>query len=311
MGFDQSKHLVVERLDLTDNGRVATNATFAQSVTVEGNLRVDGNADVEGIALDIDTIQFDTTQSVGTTQVGELAWNNTTGTLELYLEGGNVKAELSQNSLIRVKNQTGSTINKGEIVYASGSTGVNILVSKSSNTSEPSSSRTLAMAAESIANGSFGYITTFGVITGLNTDHLVEGQVVYLGSTAGSTTATKPTSPNHLVIVGFCLRRQQNNGTIFVNIQNGFELEELHDVLISTPTDGQSLVYEAASGLWKNLNTIGTEQQVQDIIDSELTAASIDSFSDVNLTSPSNGQILIYNSSTAKWENGDNTARLG
>lgn len=307
MGFDQSKHLVVERLDLTDNGQIATNATFARSVTVEGNLRVDGNADVEGIALDIDTIQFDTTQSVGTTQVGELAWNDTTGTLELLLGGGNVKAELSQNNLIYVKNQTGSAINKGDVVYASGSTGVNILVSKSSNTSEPSSSRTLAMAAESIANGSHGYITTFGVITGLDTEHLVEGQAVYLGSTAGTTTSTKPTSPNHLVIVGFCLRSQQNTGTIFVNIQNGFELEELHDVLISTPTDGQSLVYESASGLWKNTNTVGTEAEVTAVIES----SSINSFSDVNLTSPTNGQILIYNSSTGKWENGDNTARLG
>jgi hypothetical protein len=76
-------------------------------------------------------------------------------------------------------------------------------------------------------------------------------------------TTTVPSAPNHAVFIGIVTRKQSNNGRILVAIQNGYELQELHNVSITTPTDGQALIYEAASGLWKNITipqgiTIGT-----------------------------------------------------
>jgi hypothetical protein len=68
--------------------------------------------------------------------------------------------------------------------------------------------------------------------------------------------ANKPVAPNHLVFIGIVTRKQQNNGEIFVRPQNGFEVQELHDVLINGLQDKQLLVYETATSLWKNKNAI-------------------------------------------------------
>jgi len=45
---------------------------------------------------------------------------------------------------------------------------------------------------------------------------------------------------------------QSNNGEIFVNVQNGFELKEIHDVYIADPANNHGLFYDLADGLWKN-----------------------------------------------------------
>ena len=42
--------------------------------------------------------------------------------------------------------------------------------------------------------------------------------------------------------------------TIFVKPQNGYELEELHNVLITNPQNGQVLKYNSTLGLWVNSN---------------------------------------------------------
>jgi hypothetical protein len=50
---------------------------------------------------------------------------------------------------------------------------------------------------------------------------------------------------------------QTNNGEIFVKVQNGYEIDELHNVVITSPADNQVLAYEAATGLWKNVALSG------------------------------------------------------
>jgi hypothetical protein len=50
---------------------------------------------------------------------------------------------------------------------------------------------------------------------------------------------------------------QSVNGEIFVKVQNGYEIEELHNVSITDPADEQVLAYEAATGLWKNVAASG------------------------------------------------------
>jgi hypothetical protein len=56
-------------------------------------------------------------------------------------------------------------------------------------------------------------------------------------------TQTKPVAPAHAVFIGW-LEIKGNNSTIIVDIQNGYELNELHDVLITSASDGQVLQRE-------------------------------------------------------------------
>jgi hypothetical protein len=97
------------------------------------------------------------------------------------------------------------------------------------------------------------FVVTEGLIAGLNTSTANAGDPVWLG-TGGNLIfglLNKPVAPAHLVYLGVVTRVQQNNGEIFVNVQNGFELHELHDVLISSPSTGQ-LIRRDSDGLWKN-----------------------------------------------------------
>jgi hypothetical protein len=122
------------------------------------------------------------------------------------------------------------------------------------NTGDATSAKTLGLVVADIAAGATGFVITQGVVGKLDTSAFAEGETLYLGATAGSLTATKPYAPNHLVYVGVVERANAGNGQIYVRPQNGYELEELHNVQITTPANGQTIIYDAATSLWKNAN---------------------------------------------------------
>lgn len=158
------------------------------------------------------------------------------------------------NQWVVARNATGATIAKGVPVYVSGSNGTNILISKAGNTTEATSSKVLGLTYASIANNASNYVITEGLLGGLNTSSAALGDSVWLGVDGALLfgLANKPVAPAHMVSLGVVTRVNGSTGEIFVKVQNGFELEELHDVLITSEADGDALVYEGASGLWKN-----------------------------------------------------------
>lgn len=152
-----------------------------------------------------------------------------------------------------VKNTTGSTIDAGKAVYVSGATGDNALISLASATSDPTSSKTLGITAESIANDAFGYVVESGYLAGIDTSSTSAGAAVWLGDTPGSLVfVTPPAKPSHAVYLGVVARVQAINGSVLVKVQNGYELNELHDVNAGSPADGQALIWQASTSQWVN-----------------------------------------------------------
>lgn len=156
-----------------------------------------------------------------------------------------------------VKNDTGAVITKGQVVYVSGASGTNVLISLAKADSDTTSATTIGFAAQDFTVNGFGYIITEGILTGLDTSAaIVEGDPIWLSpTTAGGVLygmANKPVAPAHMVYLGVVSRKNAINGEIFIKCQNGYELDELHNVLISAPVDTQVLTYEASSQLWKN-----------------------------------------------------------
>jgi len=147
-------------------------------------------------------------------------------------------------------------VTKGQAVYVSGASGTNMLVSKASNTTEATSSKTLGLIAQDLAINGQGFVITEGLLSNINTSTATIGDPVWLGVDGNLIygLASKPYAPAHLVFIGIVTRVSATVGEIFVKVQNGFELNEIHDVDLKTnaPTDGQVLAYEASSGLWKN-----------------------------------------------------------
>lgn len=205
-----------------------------------------------GLTMPFDSITFNTAKD-GIVGVGEVEYNDTQGSLVQGLKGGNVTNVIGQQLHQRVNNRTGATLNKGDVVYLSGSQGNRITVAKALATSDPTSANTFGIVAESIADNASGYVITEGLITGLNTLALTQDSAVYLsGTTPGALTSTKPQAPIHGVYIGVCVKSNAGSGEIFVKIRNGQELDELHDVQITSPVNNASFYYKSSEGLWRD-----------------------------------------------------------
>jgi hypothetical protein len=161
---------------------------------------------------------------------------------------------LSSDNLVKlVRNQSGATMTAGTIVYISGATGNKPLISKAIATSDATSAQTYGLVQANIANNADGYVVVIGNVGSLDTSALTEGQQLYLsGTTAGAYTTTKPYAPTHLVYVGIVLRSHPVSGIIGVKIQNGYEMDELHNVDAYAPSNNDILSYNTSTSLWEH-----------------------------------------------------------
>jgi len=166
------------------------------------------------------------------------------------------EASPASTLLAAVRNTTGATLTKGTAVYISGATGQKSTVSKALATGDSTSAQTLGLITSDLANNSNGYVTVIGLVSNINTSAYTDGAQLYLSpTTAGTLTATKPYAPDHLVYVAIVEYAHATQGKLFVRVQNGYELDELHNVSAQSPTTGQTLVYNASTSLWEK-NTV-------------------------------------------------------
>jgi hypothetical protein len=215
-----------------------------------------------GISL-ADYVDFDTAAAAAGA-VGRLKWNDQDGTLDLGVKGGNVTLQVGQEQLIRVVNKVGASLLEAnyQCVKISGAQGQRPKVALAQANNDLNSADTIGLVTETIADNQEGFVTTSGIVRNINTTGSLQGEswndgdVLYLsGTTAGQITNVKPSAPTHTVIVGFVIYAHINQGKIFVKVDNGYELDELHNVNITSPSNGQVLTYN--NGLWEN-QTIGS-----------------------------------------------------
>jgi hypothetical protein len=211
------------------------------------------NVDLGTYKITADAVAFslNPTNSPG---AGQIAYKGTTGALAYLMNNSAVECEIGQQLFAYVVNADSVTINKGEAVYLFGASGNKASVKRANNTSDATSAKTLGLAAENIGVNQKGFVICQGVLDGLNTGAYNDGDILYVGATAGALTNVKPYAPNHLVYIGVVERANNGNGQIYVRVQNGYELDEIHDVdLVSTPpVNNDILTYVTGSpNLWK------------------------------------------------------------
>jgi len=145
-------------------------------------------------------------------------------------------------------------LTKGQAVYISGASSGTALVNKASNVSDALSNKTLGLITTNLSINDVGTVITEGILSGLNTSSATAGDPVWLGVNGALLygIANKPLSPNNLVLIGYVLRVNASTGSIYVKVKVGFELEELDNVLITSPISDQSIFYNYGTGLWTN-----------------------------------------------------------
>jgi len=155
-------------------------------------------------------------------------------------------------TLISTCRNNGTTMTPGTVVYISTAQGSQPVITRAQANAESTSTKTYGIVATTIATNGTGTVIVAGQLSGVNTDGLATGATLWLSPTvAGGFTTTKPSAPDHAVVLGTVVYAHQNNGIIEVRVVNGYELEELHNVSLNGTTNGQVLTYESATSLWK------------------------------------------------------------
>jgi len=174
----------------------------------------------------------------------------TTAFVQAAVTGGTGDAD---HLIATVVNADSVTLTRGTVVYAFGSVGNKLSVKRADNSSDATSATTIGFIRDaSLAPNAQGTITLYGSMDQLSLGSpFVDGDPIYLG-TNGSYQRTKPVAPAHGVFLGIVERANSGNGIAYIKIQNGYELDELHDVLITGAVAGQILRLDTDS-LWKNV----------------------------------------------------------
>jgi len=245
-----------------------------------GTTELTGSISITGSVKGVSSIDFDVTQPVTTNIEGRLTWSDADGTLNLGLKGGNVTLQVGQEEVVRVVNKTGANLLESEYkavrvrtAAEGGAQGQRLAVVNALANAEVASSTTLGIVTEDIGINQEGFITTFGLVRNVNTTGALQGEdwndgdTLYLSpTTAGGLTKFQPTSPLHLVVMGYVVYSHSSQGKIFVKVINGYEFGELHDVYINTSTlvgnaktTGGSTLYRSGSVYTNNQNVRFTE----------------------------------------------------
>ena len=180
-----------------------------------------------------------------------------------YRTGAELAADLgiSAGTTSKVQHQVkaGVAINTGQAVYVTSADGTNMIVGLASNASEATSSKTMGLLNATVAANGFADVITEGLLAGLDTSTATIGNPVWLGTNGNLIYGlpNKPYAPNHLVFIGIVTRVNANNGEIFVKVQNGFELDELHDVDLKTTTPVNGHILGHNGTLWVNKTIAG------------------------------------------------------
>lgn len=180
------------------------------------------------------------------------------GTTLQYIDGTGALQTFptfSYTSTVKHSVKAGVPITKGQAVYVTSADGTNMIVGLASNIQESTSSKTMGLLESTVTTNGFANVITEGLLTGLDTTGAnAAGDPVWLGTNGNLIygLTNKPYAPAHLVFIGIVTRRNANNGEIFVKVQNGFELEELHNVDLKTtvPVNGHILGFDGT--LWVN-----------------------------------------------------------
>jgi len=227
-----------------------------------------GDVDLGEYELKAGQVEFDQTPT-GTTGVGVMRWNDSDGTVDLGLKGGNVTLQVGQEQVLRVVNKTGADLLESQyravrirLAAEGGSQGQRLAVVLAQGNNDANSTDTIGIVTETITNNLEGFICTSGIIRGINTTGSLQGEtwadgdIIYLSPTiAGAITTVKPTAPNHSVILGYVIYAHNVNGKIFVKCETGYEIGELHDCYVPTPSNNDGIFWNTANLRYQN-NTI-------------------------------------------------------
>jgi len=139
----------------------------------------------------------------------------------LYNDEADVTLQLGQEEFLRVRNNTGATIQNGTAVLINGAHGNSAPTVSGAIATSEASSQVVGLATHSIEDNSFGYVTTYGIVRDVDTSAFSAGDEIFLSATQiGSGVAVAPVIPNYKISLGHVINSASSNGSILVQVGN-------------------------------------------------------------------------------------------
>lgn len=185
------------------------------------------------------TLTFDTSAGASV-NTGQVAWNNTEGTLNVG--GSGITYQLGQELSFRCKNVSADPIVDGEAVMFMGSestTGYLEVAHMIANGTVPGYTF-FGVATEPIAVGAVGYVTTLGKVRDVDTSAFPEDSLLWLDpANPGGFTTVEPAAPNLKIAAATVVKSHATTGILFVRAETGRNIAQCHDVEIGNGADDQ------------------------------------------------------------------------
>ena len=250
------------------------NTAAITSVNAVVSLKVFRNNDH---LTNVQYIDFNTTTSYAPS-AGRLTWDIESGTLDLGLTG-TVNLLIGQRTVAQVYNNSGVTLPKGKAVKVTGASGQRLTGALAQADSDSDSATIFGLMLETVSNLGTGYVATDGVVNNVDTAAYSDGAIVYLSPvSAGELTPTKPVAPQHLVQMGYIVKGGSvGAGSIYVKVQNGYELGELHNVKTSAEVsiaNGEVLAWNTSASVWTNSTALLDTQASVSALNIQVAAVS-------------------------------------
>jgi len=203
--------LTAEHLTSTDD------ATITDTITV-GTLTDSSATLTTGKLTGLDHIDWDTAYTPGSEPESRVWWNGTDYTLNVSTGQGPV-LQVGQEAYLPYTmgaNESGVQIDDGSVVYLSDD-GSKITIELANSRDPDIASRVVGITTENIADGSTGFVTTYGKVRGLDTSSYTLGDILYISPTVdGGLTTTRPTEGDFVIPMAIVTEVNAGDGEIFV-----------------------------------------------------------------------------------------------
>ena len=188
---------------------------------------------VDGISVDAYTktevqetlpaVGFDITNTTPPTRVGQMKWNETEGTVDLAVYDAVI--QIGQEFVVKVRNNSGTTITNGTVVMATGSIGNSGRITVAPHDGTIANAvNILGVVTSDISTGADGIVTILGKVRGINTTGSVVGETWVDGTKlyvkpndGGNLTSVEPNDSETKMTVAYVVNAH-TNGTLYVRV---------------------------------------------------------------------------------------------
>lgn len=239
---------------------VSGSQAHLSSVTASNGSIISGSLIMSGSITNVDYIDFieATGSKVPAELPGRIYYDSEEDALTVYSNIADTQLYVGQETHYLVKNNSGTTINVGQLVMFSGSIGNSgrLTTQLCDQTKLPSSVYVMGVASNTMLNGEDGFVVSFGKIKGINAtgtsvgETWNNGDILYIHPTIpGAFTKNEPPSGKWKLIVAAVVNNTAN-GTIFVRLTPANNIGELDNVTDISSVSGDLLV--KSGSVWKN-----------------------------------------------------------